>query len=328
LKQKSVLVIIAFLLVFSITCAGCLQENRTGLVSTTTSPSEVSDNSSMNNPPKPITSEYSEPFFVRTNQDTYPIGEVVLFWLENNGNTTANFTLMNPWVLEKLEGDYWNKYGSCLGYLEAKWELRPGERSGTFRWDTSPYYRDCVVVTPQNPEGYAKEPVEPGIYRIRFYDKSSRTQPGFTKTFTLVPASGYIFPVDYFGNFSARTDKDVYIIGETVHCWIENNGDSTASFVNEDPWVIEKLEGDKWVRFGTNGWMESFWDLGPGDRSKTYVWDTSPGNQNDTVSIPTNQSGFELPIEPGTYRIRFFDESTKIPNPNFTKSFTLIPGTP
>jgi hypothetical protein len=173
LKQKNVLIIIAALLVFSITCAGCLQEKETGQLPTTTPPTEVSDNSSLNTtstePTITATTTYpAEQSGVRIfkDADSICVGQDLNFGLINEGNSTIEFYTGNPFGIQYfINGSWGDLYWG--GGTMAFWYLNPGDIK---EWRTS----DVELLTMYStPVDYFK--VRPGLYRITIAGRNMQT---------------------------------------------------------------------------------------------------------------------------------------------------------
>ena len=165
--------ILAILLVISIISPGCLQENRPGQISTTTSPAEVSDNSSVNvTSTEPttiaITTYPSEQSGVRIfkDADSICVGQDINFGLINEGNSTIEFYTGNPFGIQYfINGSWGDLYWG--GGTMAFWYLNPGDKKD---WRTS----DVELLTMySNPVDYFK--VRPGLYRITIAGRNMQT---------------------------------------------------------------------------------------------------------------------------------------------------------
>jgi hypothetical protein len=171
LKQKCVLAIIAVLFMLFNTGAGCLQENRSGHVSTTTPPAEVSDNSSLNTTSTeptitPTTTYPSEQSGVRIfkDADSICVGQDLNFGLINEGNSTIEFGMGKPIGIQYfMNGSWGDLYWG--GGTQAFWYLNPGDKK---EWSTSDFELVTMYSTPVD---YFK--VRPGLYRIVSLGKDS-----------------------------------------------------------------------------------------------------------------------------------------------------------
>jgi len=171
LKQKNVLIIIAALLVFSITCAGCLQEKETGQLPTTTPPAEVSDNSSMNaistEPTITATTTYpAEQSGVRIfkDADSICVGQDLNFGLINEGNSTIEFSMGNPYKIQFFMNESWvDLYWG--GGTQAFWHLGP---SGKYERDL--FFVNLMIRGAPVEEYFT---ITPGLYRIIIYGMDS-----------------------------------------------------------------------------------------------------------------------------------------------------------
>jgi len=171
LKQKNVLIIIAALLIYSITCAGCLQEKETGQLPATTSPAEVSHNSSMNatsteSTMTPTTTYPSEQSGVRIfkDADSICVGQDLNFGLINEGNSTIVFGSGNPYKIDIFLNESWEGlYGG--GGTMAFWHLNPGDK-----YERDLFFVDLMTMYAPSVEYFT---IIPGLYRITFYGRDS-----------------------------------------------------------------------------------------------------------------------------------------------------------
>jgi hypothetical protein len=170
--------ILTIFLVISIISSGCLQEKETGQLPTTTPPTEVSDNSSLNTtstePTITATTTYpSEQSGVRIfkDADSICVGQDLNFGLINEGNSTIEFYTGNPFGIQYfINGSWGDLYWG--GGTMAFWYLNPGDKK---EWSTS----DVELLTMySNPVDYFK--VRPGLYRITIAGRNMQTDEIFT----------------------------------------------------------------------------------------------------------------------------------------------------
>lgn len=96
------------------------------------------------------------------------------------------------------------------------------------------------------------------------------------------------------------TDKDVYILGETITFGFESINGTFSGTVSE-PWILEWRDRSYWYQLKLFGGNEQFITYNPGIR-KVFQWDTSEPGFSDEFRYG-DSVGF-TPV-PGRYRVGF-----------------------
>jgi hypothetical protein len=113
-------------------------------------------------------------------------------------------------------------------------------------------------------------------------------------------------------------DRDIITTNETISFRIINQGSHMLVFRSGDPYHLEWYDKGTWIRITGAGGTQAFWDLSPGETSKTFSWNTaeppwgtlyknvssnerytfSPGRYRVVVEaiIPVNAPGQDIPV--------------------------------
>jgi hypothetical protein len=172
MKKSSILfTILTILLIVSVISPGCLQEKEPGQLPTMTPPAEISDNSSMNaistEPTITATTTYpAEQSGVRIfkDADSICVGQDLNFGLINEGNSTIEFSMGNPYKIQFFMNESWvDLYWG--GGTQAFWHLGPSGK----------YERDLFFVNLMKRGAPVEEyfTITPGLYRIIIYGMDS-----------------------------------------------------------------------------------------------------------------------------------------------------------
>ncbi|MDK2974122.1 MAG: serine protease AprX [Methanofollis sp.] len=232
---------------------------------------------------------------VFTDHESYYIGGVVTFGIENNGIENIKFVYGAPIVTQIKQNDTWvsfRAYGVNMGPTENLWYVHPGETK-TFLWDTG---RGCQIA------GEERETTPPGRYRIVF-------EGGFASNeFTLLErpeGEPAVYNVSTFSDgsrFEIFTDDTSYSAGDVVTFWMINTGAREGCFPSSMPLEIQMKTNDTWTSARseflpcTDYYMGEGWRLQPGEK-KTYWWDTG-GKKCESRLEEENMNA-----PPGRYRI-------------------------
>ena len=184
MKKSSILfTILTILLILSVISSGCLQEKETGQLPTTTPPTEVSDNSSLNTtstePTITATTTYpAEQSGVRIfkDADSICVGQDLNFGLINEGNSTILFGMGNPYKIQIFQNESWGDLYPGGGTM-AFWYLNPGEK-----YERNLYFGDLMTFY-SNPVDYFT--IIPGLYRIIFLGRDSGEPFAIATEFTV-----------------------------------------------------------------------------------------------------------------------------------------------
>lgn len=235
---------------------------------------------------------------VFTDHESYYIGGVVTFGIENTGTESIKFVFGAPISTQIQQNDTWvgfRAYGVNMGPTENMWFVQPGETK-KFWWDTG---KGCQIA------GEEMTNPPPGRYRIVFHG-------GFVSNeFTLLErpeGEPTVYNASTFSDgsrFEIFTENRSYRIGDVVTFGVINKGDKEGCFPYSGPLDIQMKTNNTWISARSTfipctdypPWGNEHWCLQPGEK-KTYWWDTR-GEKCESWLEEKNMTA----APPGRYRI-------------------------